>query len=454
MTNLSKPKIFIGSSTEGRHVADAFVQALDYDAEPTAWPDGVFELGQSYLHSLMKARDEFDCAIIILTADDMITKKGIKGWAPRDNAIFELGFFMGAYGNERTFIVHERENPPMLPSDLAGIRAASFSPRENMKSAVRSAAIEIMTALKKCSFEANIVKSKPLTVPKVYWAAPHGNTKRNDRAASKLKASGIDVLLPEHIVNSKLNSTNSKRGRTFPARIRSACIEAIHASDYLVVDVDTYGMDTAWEIGYADALKIPVLGVNFDRHNICDKRTVNRKLYADNFMHGWTNKNVFRTMSKIIQECEKKSVYVCGSFRNIKAIKALRDSALKDNVSELIIPKDELQPPKGLPQNYPWDMKVKAIELLENADIALVILPRYGMDTSWQIGYATALGKRIIGWKTAAFGPETEEAIIWDHWMHAWREKLCLKSVSELCAYISGTNFHGCVERMRVLRKI
>lgn len=44
----------------------------------------------------------------------------------RDNVVFELGLFVGAIGRERTFMLFDRSNQPDLPTDLAGIIAATF----------------------------------------------------------------------------------------------------------------------------------------------------------------------------------------------------------------------------------------------------------------------------------------------------------------------------------------
>jgi predicted nucleotide-binding protein len=67
----------------------------------------------------------------------------------RDNVIFELGFFMGALGPERTFIVYSRDNSPTLPSDLAGVTVATFAERQdgNIDAAVGPASIQIKQAI-------------------------------------------------------------------------------------------------------------------------------------------------------------------------------------------------------------------------------------------------------------------------------------------------------------------
>jgi predicted nucleotide-binding protein/fido (protein-threonine AMPylation protein) len=121
-----KPRIFVGSSVEGLSVAEALQVGLEYDAEVTIWSQGVFGLSGDTLETLVKTTKAFDFAIFVLTPDDLVTKRGEKQRAARDNVIFELGLFMGSSGRHRTFFVHPRLADMALPSDLAGITAATY----------------------------------------------------------------------------------------------------------------------------------------------------------------------------------------------------------------------------------------------------------------------------------------------------------------------------------------
>jgi predicted nucleotide-binding protein len=90
-----RPSLFIGSSTEGSRIAKALQVLLDHACEVTVWNQGVFGLSQGTLESLVNALDEFDFAVLALTADDLVISREQESSAPRDNVLFELGLFMG-----------------------------------------------------------------------------------------------------------------------------------------------------------------------------------------------------------------------------------------------------------------------------------------------------------------------------------------------------------------------
>lgn len=126
-----KPRVFIGSSSEGLKIAEYIQLGLEQYVESTLWSQGVFGLSKGNLENLVEALPQFDYAILVLTPDDLIRKRGQPGNSPRDNVIFETGLFMGALGREKTFMVHSRDESLELPSDLAGVSQANFAKRAN-----------------------------------------------------------------------------------------------------------------------------------------------------------------------------------------------------------------------------------------------------------------------------------------------------------------------------------
>lgn len=126
MQHLSRPRLFIGSSSEGLRVARAVGQQLQDQLEVTIWSSGLFGLGGGTLETILDEAPSFDFACLVLTPDDVTASRGTRRQSPRDNVIFECGVFMGVLGRKRTFIVFDSDKSVKLPSDLAGISLAPY----------------------------------------------------------------------------------------------------------------------------------------------------------------------------------------------------------------------------------------------------------------------------------------------------------------------------------------
>lgn len=159
---MSRPRVFIGSSIEGLEVAEAVQLGLDYDAECTIWSQGVFGLSSGTLESLLRAVKDFEFAILVLSPDDLIHKRGTARNSPRDNVLFELGLFMGALGRERTYLVLCRDKAIDLPTDLAGVAVADYGHRAdgNLQAALGSVCTRIKTAIRNAGRDASSRSTK------------------------------------------------------------------------------------------------------------------------------------------------------------------------------------------------------------------------------------------------------------------------------------------------------
>src|SRR6266496_4202401 len=155
------PSLYIGSSSEGIEVAEYLQQALEGHCESTLSGQDVFGLGQSPLESLALACKRSDFAAFILTPGDMVTKEDNLKETPRDNVLFEIGFFMGGLGRYRTFIVYCQIDELNLPSHLRGVRQVTFKKREdgNMSAAISTVARTIRTAIEKMRNNENVQTS-------------------------------------------------------------------------------------------------------------------------------------------------------------------------------------------------------------------------------------------------------------------------------------------------------
>lgn len=158
MNNQPRPSVFIGSSVEGLPIVDAIVVNLEHTCEVVPWTT-LFEPGEFTLESLESSLDDFDFAILIMTADDIVESRGTQTNAPRDNVLIELGLFMGKLGRRRTMIVTDRTIDLKLPSDLAGLTQATYSPHRNgnYRSALGAACVRMKNLIESLGVRERVV---------------------------------------------------------------------------------------------------------------------------------------------------------------------------------------------------------------------------------------------------------------------------------------------------------
>lgn len=420
-----KPRIFVGSSGEGLPVAEALVEKLSRASDPVLWTN-VFPPGKTTVESIDSLRFAIDFAILVFTPDDLTTWRGSSTYSPRDNVVLEFGYFFGAIGRERTFVLHGPEIE-RLPSDLAGVQTLTYPSRDdgNLPAGLDS----VLHA-----FYAEMQRLGPVkrNQPSVYWAGPHRNVERNREVRSRLAGHGVSTILPGELASRAPRGTEQRRA------VRQACIDAIVGCDSVLVDLDRYGMDTAWEIGYAEAIGKRVFGLSVDGHiGSSVKSSVSRREFRDNIMHGWDDQEVVASIKDLERVVEGRAVHVCGPFANEAALTNVRNSGLGSRARKMVLPGDILSIRESQ-RDRPWIARNEAIGELEGCDLAVVLLPRYGMDTSWQIGYATGTGMDVVGLHDVADRVTKVESSIWEHWMHGWSEKVHLVSLADAAAIAQG----------------
>lgn len=146
-----RPRVFIGSSTEGLKIANAVQQNLDHDADCTVWTQGVFSVSTFTLDSLINVVRQNDFSIFVFSPDDVTQIRQNQVFAPRDNVIFEAGLFIGRYGKDRNFIIAPRDVPDFhVPTDLLGLTLATYDSARVLKepeAAVGAACTSIKNAM-------------------------------------------------------------------------------------------------------------------------------------------------------------------------------------------------------------------------------------------------------------------------------------------------------------------
>src|SRR5437016_2829076 len=100
---MSKPTLFIGSSTESKSIMHKIESILSEYCDVKVWDKDVFRVGDITLEALHREVVQSHFALLIIYPDDEIVKREESGYTARDNVLFELGLFMGVLGRYRSF---------------------------------------------------------------------------------------------------------------------------------------------------------------------------------------------------------------------------------------------------------------------------------------------------------------------------------------------------------------
>ena len=143
-----RPRVFVGSSSEGHPLALAVQQNLAEHAECEVWDQNVFAPSELTLEGLERASRQHDFAVLVVTADDVVEVRGERSAAARDNILFEVGFFIGALGRLRTYLMCPADLSVRLPTDLLGLTAARYlSGACNLRAVMAPACAQIAAAM-------------------------------------------------------------------------------------------------------------------------------------------------------------------------------------------------------------------------------------------------------------------------------------------------------------------
>ena len=126
MKDNNYPEVFIGCSSEVLSAAKAIQNNLQHFARVTIWTQDTFRLSRITIQEIRSAAVRADYAVFILAPDDKTISRVKEEYAPRDNTVFEAGFFMGSLGIEKVFILKPRGSKIKLPTDLLGITPALY----------------------------------------------------------------------------------------------------------------------------------------------------------------------------------------------------------------------------------------------------------------------------------------------------------------------------------------
>jgi predicted nucleotide-binding protein len=150
---MKKRRLLILSSREWLRIAYAVQESLEHDAEVTVWEQDVFRPSHRLLESLLKKLKKIDVGVFVLSPDDLVTSRGVRAKASRDNVVFELGLFSGAIGYKRAIMLIPRLTKPMrLPAYVADLTPVTFESRRmdhNLQAALGPACNRIRLQIKR-----------------------------------------------------------------------------------------------------------------------------------------------------------------------------------------------------------------------------------------------------------------------------------------------------------------
>lgn len=113
----SRPHVFLGYCSGARSTATELTVYLEHDLGLRVQNYAMdFLAGPTIYEQIEAAARSCACGIFLFTKDDPL--EGMHGAAPRDNVIFEAGFFLRANGRDRVAVI--REEGAKMPADLGG----------------------------------------------------------------------------------------------------------------------------------------------------------------------------------------------------------------------------------------------------------------------------------------------------------------------------------------------
>ncbi|HYC88871.1 MAG TPA: nucleotide-binding protein [Thermoanaerobaculia bacterium] len=124
--------VFLGYSGAAEPVALLVRDFLEKEIGATVldWKRD-FRPGRSILQEIEEARVRCTTGIFLFTKDDEL-KSSPRRAAPRDNVVFEAGYFVSSKGKDRVLII--REKGAKMPADLGGDIYAALEKRTSVKS--------------------------------------------------------------------------------------------------------------------------------------------------------------------------------------------------------------------------------------------------------------------------------------------------------------------------------
>jgi predicted nucleotide-binding protein with TIR-like domain len=122
--------IFLGYSSKAQQTALAVRVFFENTLKLSVldWHD--YHASGVIVQNLEKSERLTMCGVFLFMEDDTIESDALRLGAPRDNVIYEAGFFAGAKGQANTLII--KESRAKIPTDLGGVIYLELTDRNNI----------------------------------------------------------------------------------------------------------------------------------------------------------------------------------------------------------------------------------------------------------------------------------------------------------------------------------
>lgn len=118
---LTNKRVFVGSSTEGKRIAETVIAAVrNSGLSPLAWFD-FFKSDRPPMQELEHLTLQADAAVLVATPDDRAIIRTRNWHQARDNVLFEYGLFAGALGRSKCGLLVPDRTDFRIPSDFLGV---------------------------------------------------------------------------------------------------------------------------------------------------------------------------------------------------------------------------------------------------------------------------------------------------------------------------------------------
>ena len=122
--------VFLGYSSKATDTANKLYKFLTESLRLRVFDWHQFRAGDTIWDSIERAESSTSCGLFLFMADDKFSGKLSNQFAPRDNVVYEAGYFAGAKGRKNSLVI--REEGAKVPSDLGGLLYLALKDRSDI----------------------------------------------------------------------------------------------------------------------------------------------------------------------------------------------------------------------------------------------------------------------------------------------------------------------------------